>query len=81
MSADCTLYTFRDEHGARSTLTLDKFVADFLHDCREDVHAWVQETYESVAGTWPQLGRVQKGNVVRAFAMREALKRGMAPDL
>ncbi|MBK6630055.1 MAG: hypothetical protein IPG33_02890 [Betaproteobacteria bacterium] len=48
MSEDRTLYTIIDEVGVRTTITLDKWVADALQGWMQDVHLWVQETYNRV---------------------------------
>lgn len=68
-----TLYTIIDEVGQNSTITLDKFVADILQENLSDVHAWVQSTYNTVAKRKPHLGRWQKGDLVRALSIREAV--------
>ena len=73
MSDDRTLYTVEDETGVRTTITLDKWVADILQEYIPDVHAWVQETYNKVAMKKSHLGRRQKGDLVRALSVREAL--------
>lgn len=74
MNDDRTLYSIIDEQRQSSTITLDKFVADILQENLESVHAWVQATYSKVAEKRPQLGRRQKGDLVRAISWREALK-------
>lgn len=69
-----TLYTIVDELGQDTTITLEKYVADILQENLADVHAWVQATYKTVAERRPNLGRRQKGDLVRALSMREAVK-------
>lgn len=71
---DRTLYTLVDECGEETTITLDKFVADILQNNITDVHKWVQDTYIQVAERRPQLGRRQKGDLVRALSFRKALQ-------
>lgn len=73
MLDDRTIYTLEDEGGDKTTITLDKWVADILQEHLEDVHGWVQETYNKVALKRPRLGRRQKGDVVRALSVRQAL--------
>lgn len=74
MLDDKTIYTISDENGQNTTITLDKMVADVLQELLPDVHAWVQESYERVAKKKPDLGRRQKGDLVRALSVREAEK-------
>lgn len=74
MSDDKTIYTIQDEHGEPSSITLEKLVADVLQESLPDVHDWVQRTYDRVARKKPELGRRQKGDLVRLLTMREAEK-------
>lgn len=69
-----TIYTITDEFGENTTITLDKFTADILQSCLPDVHAWVQSAYNRVAEKKAELGRRQKGDIVRLLASREAEK-------
>ena len=69
-----TIYTITDEHGERSSISLDKMIADVLQGAIPDVHAWVQATYERVVAKKPHLSRREKGDVVRILAVREAQK-------
>jgi len=69
-----TIYTIVDELRQETTITLEKYVADILQEHLSDVHAWVQSTYNLVAERKPHLGWREKGNVVRALFLREALK-------
>lgn len=73
MSDDRTIYTVVDETGTKTTLTLEKWVADILQEYLTDVHVWVQDTYNKVATKKPHLGRKEKGDLVRALSIREAL--------
>ena len=73
-SDEKTLYTITDEHREKSTITVEKWAADLLQDRLTDVHAWFQEIFKFVCEKKPHLGRVQKGNVVRNIAYREAKK-------
>lgn len=46
---DKTLFTYTNEDGGTSTLTLDKFVADALpSSVGGDVHAWIQTQYDDI---------------------------------
>jgi hypothetical protein len=69
-----TAYTITDEHGEKSTITIDKWAADLLQELLPDVHAWIQSKYELVCSKKPHLSRREKGNVVRALARKEAEK-------
>ncbi|MBI5912102.1 MAG: hypothetical protein HY848_19405 [Betaproteobacteria bacterium] len=69
-----TLYSIIDEHGDKSTITLDKMIADALQESLPDVHVWIQAQYNRVAARKPELGRIQKGDLVRLLAQREAEK-------
>lgn len=74
MPNDKTLYSIRNECGEVTTITLYKLVADTLQESLPDVHAWVQNAYAKVAAMKPELGRHQKGDLVRCLAVREAEK-------
>ena len=74
MPDDRTIYTITDEDGNRTTITLDKFIADILQECLPDVHAWVQATYERVAEKKSHLSRREKGDVVRILASNKILE-------
>lgn len=73
MNEDRTNYSAVDEGGSKTTITLDKWVADILQNYLPDVHVWVQKKYDEVASVSPHLGRRQKGDLVRAFSIKEAL--------
>lgn len=74
LSEEKTLYSIVDETGERTTITIDKFVADVLQMHLPDVHTWLQTAYNKVVVKRPELSRRQMGNVVRALARREAEK-------
>lgn len=67
-----TTYSISDEHGDHSTITLDKWAADFLQDLLPDVHAWIQQKYDLICEKLPHLSRREKGNVLREVARRKA---------
>lgn len=73
MTEDRTIYTVVDEVGIKTTITLDKWVADILQNHLPDVHRWVQKMYDKVASEKPRLGRRLKGDLVRAISVKEAL--------
>ena len=58
----------------KSSITIDKWVADLLQKMLPDVHLWVQQKYNMVCEKRPQLTRREKGNVVRELARNEAEK-------
>jgi hypothetical protein len=74
MTDDRTIYTIEDEHGEKSTITLEKMIADVLQESLPDVHAWVQSTYNRVADKRPEISRREKGDIVRILSIREAEK-------
>ncbi len=67
-----TIYKIKDERGESSSITLDKLVADVLQMKVPDVHAWIQDAYDRVTTKKPDLGRIKKGDIVRALARKEA---------
>ena len=69
-----TLYSTRNEDGARSTITIAKWAADLLQEILPNVHAWIQQRYDIVSVEMPNLSRVQRGIIVRLLAEREAQK-------
>ena len=79
-----TIFTFNDEKGDKSTLTLDKYVADALpKHVGGDVHAWIQIQYDGIiAGKecfaryisvfkkrGKELSRRTIGDIIRTVAM------------
>ena len=67
-----TTYTITDEHGEKSSITIDKWVADLLQEMLPDVHSWIQMKYELVCMKKPDLTRREKGNAIRALSQSEA---------
>ena len=67
-----TTYTITDENNEKSSITIDKWVADLLQELLPDVHAWIQSKYDLVVERKPILSRREKGNVVRELARKEA---------
>lgn len=74
IQADKTLFTFVDEAGDKSTLTLDKFVADGLQGIVEDVHAWIQKQYDEIIAAVRQgkekISRRAIGDEIRSIALK-----------
>lgn len=66
-----TRYVITDEDGSPTEITLDKSVSDFLHEVTHDVHKWLQEKFNRVCETNPELTRVAKGDMVRQQAFAE----------
>lgn len=73
-SDEKTTYTITDEHGDKSSITVDKWIADLLQDMLGDVHAWIQGKYNVACAKLPHLSRREKGNAVRERARVEAEK-------
>lgn len=69
-----TTYTITDEQSEKSSITMEKWVADLLQEMLPDVHVWIQQKYDLVCEKRPHLSRREKGNVVRALARNEAEK-------
>lgn len=73
MKIDKTQFTFTDEFGERSFLTLDKWIADPLQEIVGDVHNWIQLEYEKVMKKCiekqKQLSRLAIGNIIRKKAI------------
>lgn len=74
MFEDRTIYSIKDEHGEKSSISLEKLVADVLQESLPDVHVWVQNAYDRVVEKRGHLGRREKGDLVRLLAAREAEK-------
>jgi hypothetical protein len=74
MLEDRTSYSIKDEVGKKTTITIEKLVADVLQELLPDVHGWIQNTYDRVVARRPELGRRQKGDLVRLLSVREVEK-------
>ena len=74
MYDDKTIYTIQDENGEKTSITIEKLVADVLQLTLSDVHAWIQNAYYRVATKRPTLSRRQQGNLVRRLSICEAKK-------
>ena len=64
-----TSYTLFDEVAEKTTITLEKYIADILHMIFPNVHGWIQKAFSEVSAMHPHLTRMQKGNAVRELAL------------
>jgi hypothetical protein len=69
-----TSYQIIDEDGQKTTISLEKWVADVLQLELEDVHAKVQAAYNRVLEKHPELSRRLRGNYIRQMAEATANK-------
>jgi hypothetical protein len=67
-----TTYSITDEYGEKSSITIDKWAADFLQDLLPDVHGWVQAKYDLISQKYPHLSRRKKGDALREVASLKA---------
>lgn len=70
MESQKTLYTFTDNYGDTSTLTLDKYLAESLQRQIGDVHKWIQETYNLYINRSTEESRRSIGDSIRQRAMQ-----------
>ena len=69
-----TNYQIIDEDGNKTTITLEKWVADVLQDELPDVHKSIQSAYDNSLNEKPDLKRKQRGNYIREMSVRTANK-------
>lgn len=67
-----TNYQILNEDGEKTTITLDKWVADVLQIELPDVHERIQLAYDKLLREKPELTRRQRGNCIREMAERTA---------
>src|SRR5690554_1599813 len=67
-----TNYQIVDENGCKTTITLDKWVADILQVELSDVHGRVQNAFDKVAKENPLETRRARGDIVREMATNTA---------
>jgi hypothetical protein len=67
-----TNYQILNEEGEKTTITLDKWVADVLQIELSDVHERIQLAYDKILLKNPELSRRQRGNCIREMAERTA---------
>lgn len=63
-----TNYQILNEDGEKTTITLEKWVADILQLELDDVHRGIQRAYDKVFQEKPELSRMQRGNYIREMA-------------
>lgn len=63
-----TLYGIIDEFDEKTTISLDKWVADILQLRLPDVHSKIQDAYIKSLETHPDLSRRERGNLIRKSA-------------
>jgi hypothetical protein len=63
-----TDYQIINEYGAKTTIRLDKWVADVLQIELPNVHERLQLSYDKLLREKPQLTRRQKGSCIREMA-------------
>lgn len=69
-----TIYTIVNEHREKTTITIEKLIADVLQALFSDVHRWLQNAYDRVSTKYPNLGRRQKGDIVRLLSIKAVEK-------
>lgn len=67
-----TNYQIIDEFNEKTTITLDKWVADILQLRLPDVHSKIQDAYIKSLETHPDLSRRERGNLIRSRAEHTA---------
>ncbi len=68
-----TNYQIINEFSEKTTITLDKWVADILQiELQDQVHGKLQILFNKVCENHPDIGRKAKGNIIRAAATRKA---------
>ena len=67
-----TNYQIIDEFDEKTTITLDKWVADILQLRLPDVHSKIQGAYTKSLQTHPDLSRRERGNLIRMRAEHTA---------
>ena len=73
MSSDRTIYSITNELKTYSTISVFKLDADTLQETVENVHEFVQKTYDLVLKHYPKLSRKKRGNLVRYFLTQKAV--------
>ena len=69
-----TNYQIIDEHKGKTTITLEKWVADILQEVLPNVHDAVQHLYNKAHEKFPEHGRKARGNIIRRSLRVEADK-------
>jgi|APSaa5957512576_1039674.scaffolds.fasta_scaffold125612_1 hypothetical protein len=66
-----TIYPINDKTDEQTTLNITKYDSDILQKVVPDVHQYLQEIYNWVAESQPNLSRLTKGNKVRSIVWRK----------
>lgn len=69
MDTNKVLYTFKDKRSSVSTLTLDKFIAEYIHNKYGDVHLWIQNQYNELVFFRTETSRRSVGDSIRHRAL------------
>jgi hypothetical protein len=69
-----TTYQITKKCGNKTTITIEKWIADVLQVVLNDVHKYLQSEFYKAQKARPDLGRVQMGNCVRYMAENTANK-------
>lgn len=69
-----TNYQIFNERGEKTTITLEKWVADILQIELTDVHERLQLAYNKILKEKPSLSRKQRGNYIREMTINTANK-------
>jgi len=67
-----TNYQILNEDGEKTTITLDKWVADILQIECIDVHDRIQKLFNKLCAEHPNLSRRKIGDIIRKRAARKA---------
>jgi hypothetical protein len=67
-----TNYQIINELGEKTTITLEKWVADIIQLEFDDVHGRLQKAYDKILNEKPELSRRERGNAIRQMAERSA---------
>ena len=67
-----TNYQINNEDGGKTTITIEKWVADVLQIELKNVHERIQAAYDKVLKEKPELTRRERGNLIRQMATKTA---------
>lgn len=69
-----TNYQIINENNEKTTISLEKWVADILQLELKDVHKSIQDAYDKLTASYPKLTRLEKGDIIREASIAEANK-------
>jgi len=73
-----TVISITDENDVKSTISLEKWTSDVLHEHFDDVHALIQRVYDEVCKQDTtrklKLSRRKRGDYVRNLANKKAME-------